>query len=227
MTALRHLPDVTCEACGAVFRPKREEQRFCSKLCWHVAIRTPEKSCACCGEAFKAKYAQQQYCSVECKVKATTKGKTCVCAVCGESFERPHGKIRAYCSRSCANKARASGMKKPEFALDGRVIGDTVRSTHGYLMVRKDGRKVMQHRLVMEQRLGRLLLPTERVHHKNGNRQDNRPENLELWTGVGTSKKDPPGVRLVDKVLDIIDSLTMEERQTVMSKLIALDVCPA
>lgn len=114
-------------------------------------------------------------------------------------------------------------MKKPEITLDARVIGDTIKSTNGYLMVRKDGKKIMQHRLIMEQLLGRPLKPSERVHHKNGNRQDNRPENLELWTGVGTSKKDPHGVRVVDKVLDLIDALTSQERATVLAKLESLN----
>ena len=63
----------------------------------------------------------------------------------------------------------------------------------------------------MEQVIGRPLERHERVHHKNGDRQDNRPENLELWVGANRSKKDPHGVRLVDKVIDMLSSLQQHE----------------
>lgn len=50
----------------------------------------------------------------------------------------------------------------------------------GYLRVRVDGVTMLQHRYVMEQTLGRKLETWETVHHKDHNKKNNDPTNLEL-----------------------------------------------
>src|SRR5437870_7230817 len=62
----------------------------------------------------------------------------------------------------------------------------------GYRVQRApDGRIVREHRVVMEERLGRPLEPNENVHHKNGVRHDNRLENLEIWVTSQPSGQRP------------------------------------
>lgn len=57
------------------------------------------------------------------------------------------------------------------------------------------GNYVFEHILLMEHVLGRYLIAEESVHHRNGIRGDNRPENLELWT-----RPQPTGIRVSDAV---------------------------
>ncbi len=77
---------------------------------------------------------------------------------------------RRFCSRPCADKSRGTT----------RVPDEVFRAR--YRQIRVDGRRVLEHRYVMEQVLGRPLQRYEHVHHVNHNRLDNRIENLELVT---------------------------------------------
>lgn len=78
-----------------------------------------------------------------------------------------------------------SGGQHPEWK------GGRHKNQSGYVMVyspehpRANGKYVLEHRLVMEKALGRYLLPGEVVHHENGVKDDNRIENLRLFSSNG------------------------------------------
>lgn len=125
----------------------------------------------------------------ECRAEAHySKGLTCSDCSCRIS----NGSKTGLC-RSCFGASRRTGAKVRR--LVGRNDGYVVLTGHyDHPNARARGH-ILEHVKVMSDILGRPLLPHENVHHINGFRDDNRPENLELW-----SHHQPRGQRIADKV---------------------------
>lgn len=109
------------------------------------------------------------------------------CKNCKKSFKTFPCRIGNYCSRGCANS-----NKPGTFTSGHKWVGKLKacgyrKMSHGYIEIyspnhpmKNKRNAVLEHRLVMEQKIGRFLNKNEVVHHINSNKSDNRINNLVL-----------------------------------------------
>lgn len=207
------MPTKACEVCGKPFeyKPSQEQTRkTCSRSCGavsrvqllksedrHVLPVKPRRGattpCPTCGTdvyrtAREITEGKRQYCSKACsdigKIKEPVV-KTCL--TCGKTMTlKPSQGGLQYCSRKCMG---VGITKRPmERSHNGRLAR---KDQQGYVMVFEPDHPnksfhgwQYEHRLVAERTIGRYLDSSEHVHHINGIKDDNRPENLAVMDGI-------------------------------------------
>jgi len=142
--------------------------------------------CNNCGKpfaVFPSRVKKHGCCSDSCKKvwleKLRIAKHTHICDNCGKEFVRKvQSKLFTFCSQDCSRAYMT--MENSPFFKNGRRI-----DSNGYVIILVGPKKIeYEHRVVMENHINRKLEGNEIVHHKNGNRTDNRIENLAIMEKV-------------------------------------------
>lgn len=174
-TAAKRQVRTHCVTCGVEFSNSPSiGGKYCTRACY-LKDRQPEKTCRNCGKQLRI--SALTYCSQECMFQGRRTGVDKPCEVCGKLiYVMPHDVTKRFCSKACKNE----GHK-----IKGR--GWQYKRQDGYIAVYYPTHPdapvsgfMLEHRLVAEEKYGRRILKTEHVHHLNGVKDDNRPENLEI-----------------------------------------------
>lgn len=203
--------------CSECKGPGRENTELCKKCYYRQYHKKTfvklEKSCAICGVV--SHLGHRKYCKgckkhiksvcIDCNREVYYGAKYKRCGKCSYHWlknERPES-FKLHFEKLKIRQKNYRRIRKG-LPLDHNFHrgpkGEGYLNKKGYrLFVVKIGdkkyRRVYEHVLVMEKHIGRKLFSNERVHHKNGIRDDNQIENLELW-----NCGQPPGQRAKDKI---------------------------
>lgn len=108
--------------------------------------------------------------------------KTITCKECGKESEKYNREGSLFCDRKCYMDWKRLNPNKKAYKEKVLISGYYYIYKPSHPNAIKGGRYIGEHRFNLEEKIGRLLTSDEIAHHINGDRLDNRQENLEVMT---------------------------------------------